>query len=59
MPLIGSQWVAEWVRHAPNAYVWTVRDVTEEGVYITCPTSRSPGHLLSPQEFRRDYAPKG
>ena len=28
-----------------------------DGIYITSPGSRSPGHLLSPADFTRDYVP--
>jgi hypothetical protein len=35
--------------------VWTVRGVTERGVFVTSPATRSPGHLLSPTNFAREY----
>ena len=54
---VGSRWIACWSRGNPEAHIWTVRGVTEHGVYITCPQSRSPGHLLSVKEFSRDYLP--
>lgn len=55
VPQIGSQWIAKWAVGNPNAYIWTVRGVTEHGVYITSPGSHTPGHLLSPEDFNRDY----
>lgn len=54
-PKEGSQWIARWAKDRADAYIWTVRGVTVHGIYITCPTSRYLGHLLSPDEFSRDY----
>ena len=55
MPEIGSRWVAVWAAMRADAYVWTVRGVTEAGVYITSPEGRTPGHLLSLRDFLHDY----
>jgi hypothetical protein len=55
MPAIGSRWVAVWAAMRPDAFVWTVRGVTEHGIYITSPQSRSPGHLVSHRDFQNDY----
>jgi hypothetical protein len=55
MPQVESQFIATWSAGNPNAYIWTVRGITEYGVYITSPQSRSPGHLISHREFTRDY----
>lgn len=55
---IGSQWFAKWSVGRSDAMVWTVRATTQHGVYITSPGSRSPGNLLSPKEFIRDYVRK-
>jgi hypothetical protein len=54
-PEIGSQWVAGRALGSKNPFIWTVRGVTDKGVYYTCPDSRSPGHLLSVAEFRREF----
>ncbi len=54
----GSEWVAKWSQSRKDAYIWTVRGVTIHGVYITCPNSRSYGHLLSESDFKRDYLRK-
>lgn len=56
-PKLGSRWIAEWAQDRTDAIVWTVRGVTPLGVYITSPESRSPGHLMSPTQFFRDYVP--
>lgn len=58
MPKIGSQFVAVWAKGNPHAYTWTVRDITEQGVYITSGGSRSPGNLIPHAEFLRDYVAK-
>lgn len=55
---IGSQWFAKWSVGRADAMVWTVRGITSHGIYITSPGSRSPGHLLSPETFTRDYVSK-
>ncbi len=57
MPQIGSVWVAKWAADRIDAYIWVVRGVTEAGIYITCPLDHTPGHLLSPEVFKRDYVP--
>lgn len=51
----GSEWIASWAKGRADVFVWTVRGVTSHGVYFTCPESRSPGHLLSQADFRRQY----
>lgn len=52
----GSRYVnAEAAASVEEPFVWTVRGVTEHGVYITCPESRSPGHLISESELKRYY----
>jgi hypothetical protein len=54
IPAVGSRWVAKWANDlAP--YVWTVKGVTQHGIYITSPQSRTPGHLISRPDFARDY----
>ena len=52
-----TQWIAKWSQGRSDALVWTVRGVTALGIYITSPGSRSPGHLLTPATFARDYVP--
>lgn len=56
---IGSQWVSAFAKGRVDALVFTVRGVTERGVYITCPESRSPGHLFSEESFLRMYVKAG
>ncbi len=51
----GMKVLAKWSAGRADAMVWTVRGVTEHGIYITSPGSRSPGHLLSEKDFSRDY----
>lgn len=53
---LGSQWVARWA-DTRDPMVWTVRGLTDHGVYFTSPESRSPGHLLSPNDFLSQYIP--
>lgn len=55
VPTVESTHIAVWAKGNPNAYIWTVKGVTVHGVYITCPHSRTPGHLLSLETFRKDY----
>lgn len=50
---VGSKWVAFAARGRRDAYVYTVLGVTERGVYLNCPGSRSTGHLHSEAEFRK------
>lgn len=54
----GSQWIAAHAVGRHDAAVWTIRGITEAGVYITCPESRSPGHLFSQAQFLRLYVPR-
>ena len=56
-PRVGSRWIAERAQDRTDAIVWTVRGVTPLGAYITSPESRSPGHLVSPTQFFREYVP--
>jgi hypothetical protein len=51
----GTKWIARWAVGSSTPLVWTVRGVTNHGIYITCPESRSLGHLLSSETFKRDY----
>jgi hypothetical protein len=53
--VLGSQWLAKWSVGRTDASVWTVRGVTEHGIYITSPGTRTPGTLCSPEDFARDY----
>jgi hypothetical protein len=54
LPEVNSTWVASRALGCKNPMIWTVRGVTDAGVYYTCPESRSPGHLLSAQDFLRE-----
>jgi len=53
----GQKFVVSYARGIPDAISWTVRGVTESGVYITSPQSRSPGHLIPHREFGKLYLP--
>ncbi len=53
----GSRWLAKHAARRADAIVWTVRGVTEHGVYFTAPESRAPGHLLSQADFLAQYTP--
>ncbi len=55
--MLGSTWIARRSLGARGAYIWTVSGVTAAGIYITCPHSRSPGHLITPADFKRDFVP--
>ena len=55
MPIRGTTWFAKRSIGTTGALVWTVRDVTSRGVFITSPESRSPGHLIPTGQFVQDY----
>jgi hypothetical protein len=50
---IGSTWQSKQAHGRRDAIVFTVRGVTDAGVYVTPPESRSPGNLYSPEQFVR------
>ncbi len=55
----GTQWIARHALGRKDPIRFTVRGVTEHGVYITSPESRSPGHLINTAEFRKLYCQLG
>ena len=57
MPQVGQKFVVSYAQGLPDAMSFTVRGVTERGVYITCPESRTPGNLIPHAEFRKLYRP--
>jgi hypothetical protein len=57
MPQVGQKFVVSYAQSLPDAMSFTVRGVTETGVYITSPESRSPGNLIPHPEFRKLYRP--
>ena len=55
-PFLKSQWQAVWAFGRKDAIVYTVRGVTERGVYVTPNVAtRSPGHLYSMTDFFRMF----
>lgn len=53
----GSKWLAKHSVGRSDAYIWTVRGNTECGIYVTTPEGRTPGHLISHEEFSGLYVP--
>jgi hypothetical protein len=51
----GNKYIASHAYGRTDAISFTVRGVTEHGIYITSPESRSPGHLISHAEFGKLY----
>jgi hypothetical protein len=52
----GSKWIATHAADRPDAICFTVRGVTEHGIYLTGST-RTPGNLISHAEFGKLYRP--
>jgi hypothetical protein len=57
MPQVGQKFVVSYARSLPDAMSFEVRGVTESGVYVTSPESRTPGNLIPHSEFRKLYCP--
>lgn len=51
---VGSKWVATYAFGRQDAICFTVRGVTEQGIYITG-SERTPGNLISHEVFGRLY----
>lgn len=51
---VGSTWVAKSA-NTTNPMIWTIKGNERGAVYFTCPESRSPGHLLSQEDFQKQY----
>jgi hypothetical protein len=52
----GQKFVVSYARDLPDAISFTVRGVTESGVYITG-SERSPGNLIPHALFGKLYCP--
>ena len=50
----GSKWIATYAFDRKDAISFTVRGVTENGIYITG-SERTPGNLVSHEVFGRLY----
>jgi hypothetical protein len=55
----GSTWIAKHAIGRKDPVRFTVRGVTDAGVYITSPECRTPGNLIKQGEFRKLYAELG
>jgi len=51
--LVGQMYQSRQAFGRVDAFVFTVRGVTERGVYVNSPESRSPGNLYSLDDFSR------
>ncbi len=57
LPSVDSTWVVGRALGYKDPMIWTVKGASPAGVYVTCPESRSPGHLLPVAFFRSEYVP--